>query len=42
MVRDERRYERMDITDLTGVTEAQRDTMLAPGATDRNPSSQCA
>ena len=28
----ERRYERMDITDLTGVTEAQRTALLALGA----------
>jgi len=28
----DRRYERMDITGLTGVTEAQRATLLALGA----------
>jgi hypothetical protein len=29
------RYERLDITGLTGVTEAQRAALLAPGAVDR-------
>jgi WD40 repeat protein len=33
--RDDRRYERVDITDLTGVTEAQRGTLLALGASER-------
>ena len=33
-LRAERRYERMDITGLTGVTEAQRAALLALGAVD--------
>ncbi len=33
-VRSDRRYERMDITGLTGVTEAQRMTLLSLGAID--------
>ena len=32
--RPDRRYERMDISGLTGVTEAQRDVLLALGAID--------
>ncbi len=31
----EGRYERMDITGLTGITEAQRQNMLSLGAVDR-------
>jgi len=31
----ERRYERMDITGLTGITDAQRQSMFALGAMDR-------
>jgi WD40 repeat protein len=34
-LRAERRYERLDITGLTGVTDAQRAALLALGATDR-------
>ncbi|MBV9357216.1 MAG: hypothetical protein JO023_17025, partial [Chloroflexi bacterium] len=33
-LRSDRRYERVDITGLTGVTEAQRSAMLALGAMD--------
>ncbi len=35
-LRAERRYERMDVTGLTGITEAQRQTLAALGATDRS------
>jgi WD40 repeat protein len=35
-LRADRRYERMDITGLTGVTEAQRAELLALGAVDRS------
>jgi WD40 repeat protein len=35
----DRRYERMDITGLTGVTDAQRATLLGLGAVDRAGSS---
>ena len=35
-LRPERRYERLDITGLTGVTHAQRAALLALGAVDRN------
>jgi WD40 repeat protein/transcriptional regulator with XRE-family HTH domain len=35
VLRAERRYERMDITGLTGVTEAQRSALLALGAVER-------
>jgi WD40 repeat protein len=35
-VRADRCYERMDITGLTGVTEAQRAALLALGAVDRD------
>jgi WD40 repeat protein len=38
-LRADRRYERMDITDLTGVTEAQRAALLALGAIERAPAS---
>jgi WD40 repeat protein len=34
-LRAERRYERLDITGLTGVTPAQRSALLALGAVDR-------
>jgi WD40 repeat protein/transcriptional regulator with XRE-family HTH domain len=34
-LRNERRYQRMDITGLTGVTEAQRAALLALGAVER-------
>ena len=34
-LRAERRYERLDITGLTGVTEAQRSALLALGAVER-------
>jgi WD40 repeat protein len=34
-LRAERRYERLDITGLTGVAPAQRSTLLALGAVDR-------
>ena len=37
-LRDDRCYERMDITGLTGVTEAQRAVLLALGAVERAPS----
>jgi hypothetical protein len=33
----ERRYERLDVTGLTGVREAQRAALLALGAVQRNP-----
>jgi WD40 repeat protein/DNA-binding CsgD family transcriptional regulator/transcriptional regulator with XRE-family HTH domain len=36
-LRAERRYERLDITGLTGVSDAQRVTLLALGAVDRVP-----
>jgi WD40 repeat protein/transcriptional regulator with XRE-family HTH domain len=36
VLRDDRRYERVDITGLTGVTEAQRQVLLALGATERS------
>jgi hypothetical protein len=35
-LRAERRYEGLDITGLTGVTEAQRQALLALGATERS------
>ena len=35
-LRAERRYEGLDITGLTGVTEAQRQALLALGAVERN------
>jgi WD40 repeat protein len=35
-LRVERRYEALDITGLTGVTEAQRQALLALGAVERN------
>ena len=34
-LRVDRRYERLDITGLSGVTEAQRTALLALGAVDR-------
>ncbi len=33
-LRAERRYERLDITGLTGITEAQRGALLALGAVE--------
>ena len=33
-LQSDRRYERLDITGLTGITEAQRDALLALGAVD--------
>ena len=36
-LRAERHYERLDITGLTGVTEAQRAALLALGAVERRP-----
>jgi WD40 repeat protein len=38
-LRADRRYERLDITDLTGVTEAQRAALLALGAIEQPPAS---
>ena len=37
ILRPERRYERLDITGLTGVTDAQRAALRALGAIDRTP-----
>ncbi len=34
----ERRYERLDITDLTGITDAQRGALLALGAVEHKAS----
>jgi WD40 repeat protein len=34
-LRAERRYERLDITGLTGITDAQRRALLALGAVDQ-------
>jgi hypothetical protein len=34
-LRRDRPYERMDITGLTGITDAQRTSLLGLGATDR-------
>jgi WD40 repeat protein len=44
ILRPERRYERLDITGLTGVTDAQRAALRALGAIDRTPpaSDRCA
>ncbi len=36
ILREDRRYERLDITGLTGVTEAQRQALLALGAIERS------
>jgi hypothetical protein len=36
MLRGDRRYERMDITGLTGVTEAQQTALVALGAVERS------
>jgi WD40 repeat protein len=36
ILRGDRRYERLDISGLTGVTEAQRQAMLALGAVERS------
>jgi WD40 repeat protein len=38
-LRADRRYERLDITGLTGVTAAQRAALLALGAIERAPAS---
>jgi WD40 repeat protein len=38
-LRSDRRYERLDITGLTGVTEAQRAALLALGAFDSDVAS---
>ncbi len=38
ILRHDRRYERMDITGLTGVTAAQRAALLALGAVDHQDS----
>ena len=38
-LRADRRYQRLDITGLTGVTEAQRAALLALGAIERAPAS---
>ena len=38
MLRPDRLYERLDVTDLTGVTAAQRAALLALGAVDRTAS----
>jgi hypothetical protein len=35
-LRPERRYERLDITGLTGITEAQRAALLALGAVEQH------
>jgi len=40
VLREDRRYERADITDLTGVTGAQRDALRALGAVDRTHNAQ--
>ena len=44
ILRPERRYERLDITGLTGVADAQRAALRALGAIDRTPpaSDRCA
>ena len=39
ILRDDRRYERADITGLTGVTEAQRRVLVALGAVERSDQS---
>jgi WD40 repeat protein len=36
VLRSARRYERVDITGLTGVTDAQRQALIALGAMDRS------
>jgi WD40 repeat protein len=41
-LRADRRYERLDIAGLTGVTEAQRAALLALGAIERAPASSSA
>ena len=38
-LRPERRYERLDITGLTGITDAQRKALLALGAVEEESSS---
>jgi hypothetical protein len=37
VLRPDRRYERLDITDLSGITEAQRAALLALGAEQHSP-----
>jgi WD40 repeat protein len=39
-VQAERRYERLDIAGLTGITEAQRTALLALGAVEHRPPSR--
>jgi WD40 repeat protein len=39
-LRAERRYERLDITGLTGITEAQRGALLALGAVEGKASTE--
>jgi hypothetical protein len=39
ILRAERRYERLDITGLTGITDAQRQALLALGAVERTDES---
>jgi hypothetical protein len=39
VLRDDRRYERVDITGLTGVTDAQRRVLLALGAVEHDDAS---
>jgi WD40 repeat protein len=39
-LRPERRYERMDITGLTGITKAQRQALVALGGVDRSDGSE--
>jgi hypothetical protein len=41
-LRPDRRYERMDISGLTGVTEAQRAALFALGAIEQAPASSSA
>jgi hypothetical protein len=41
-LRGDRRYERLDISGLTGVTEAQRAALLALGAIEQAPASSSA
>jgi hypothetical protein len=41
-LRSERRYERMDITGLTGITDAQRAALLALGAVEKQSAAAAA
>jgi hypothetical protein len=41
-LRSDRQYERLDITGLTGLTEAQRAALLALGAIEQAPASTSA